>query len=66
MPSRRRSTVSTVSSPDHFIHDCLLVAVSRTDSHLNWKEKTVPKKGAQAPQGKVTMLKVPQDRTPKV
>ena len=34
------------SSPDHFIHNCLLVAASRTDLHLNQKEETVPKKGA--------------------
>ena len=53
------------SSPDHFICDCPLVAGSRTDSHLNQKEGMAPKKGAQAPQGKVAILKVPQDRTPK-
>ena len=53
------------SSPDHFIQDCLLVAASGTDSHLNWKEGMAPKKGAWAPQGKVTTPKVPQDGTPK-
>ena len=53
------------SSPDHFIHDCLLVTASRTDLHLNQKEGTAPKKGAQAPQGKVTMPKAPQDGIPK-
>ena len=53
------------SSPDHFIHDCPLVAASRTDSHLNQKEGMVPKKGAKAPQGKVAMPKVPQDGTSK-
>ena len=54
------------SSPDHFIHNCPLVAESRTDLHLNQKEGTVPKKGAQAPQGKVTTPNVPLDGTPKV
>ena len=53
------------SSPDHFIHNCPLVAGSRTDLHLNWREGMALKKGAQAPQGKETMLKVPQDGTPK-
>ena len=44
------------SSLNHFIHDCPLVKASRTDSNLNQKEGMVPKKGAQAPQMKVTML----------
>ena len=34
------------SSLDHFIHDCLLVAAARTDSHLNQKEVMELKKGA--------------------
>ena len=53
------------SSPEHFICDCLLVKVSITDLHLNQKEGMVPKKGAQAPRGKVTMPKVPKDGMPK-
>ena len=53
------------SSPDHFIQDCLLVVVSRTESHLNQRDGITPKKGAWAPQGKATMLKVPQDGAPK-
>ena len=53
------------SRPDHFICDCPLVAASRADLHLNQKEGMAPKKGAQGPQGKATMLKVPQDGTPK-
>ena len=52
-------------SPDHFICNCPLVAASRTDLHLNWKEGMVPKKGAQAPQGKATLLKVPQEGHPR-
>ena len=52
-------------SPDHFIHNCLLVSESKADSPLNQREGMVPKKGAWAPQGKPTTLKVTQDRTPK-
>ena len=52
------------SSSDHFIHDCLLVVASRTDSHLNLREGMVPRKGAWAPQGKAITLKVPQDGAP--
>ena len=54
------------SSWEHFIQDCPLVKASRIDSHLNQKEGMVPKKGAWAPQGKVTTLKSLQDRMPKV
>ena len=53
------------SSPEHFIHDCLLVKTSRKYLHLNQKEGMAPKKGTQAPRGKVTMPKAPQDRIPK-
>ena len=53
------------SSPDHFIQDCSLVVASRTDSHLNQRDGMAPKKGALAPQGKATMLKMPQDGAPK-
>ena len=53
------------SSPDHSISNCPLVVGSRIDWHLNWREGITPKKGAQAPQGKVIMLKVLQDGTPK-
>ena len=34
------------NSLHHFIHYCPLVVASRTDSHLNQKEGTAPKKGA--------------------
>ena len=53
------------SSPDHFIHDCQLVVGSRMYLHLNQGEGMVLKKRAWAPQGKKSMPKVPQDRTPK-
>ena len=54
------------SNPDHFICNSPLVAASRIDSHLNWKEGMAPKKGAWASQGKVTLPNLPQDGTPKV
>ena len=54
------------SSLDHFIQDCPLVMASRTDTHLNRKDGTAPKKGAMTPQGKVTTPKMPQDGVPKV
>ena len=54
------------SSLEHFIHECRLVKASRTNSHLNQKEGTVPKKGAWTPQGKVATPQVPQDGMPKV
>ena len=54
------------NSPEHFICDCPLVKASRMNLHLNQKEGMGPKKGAQAPQGKATMLKAPQDGMPKV
>ena len=49
------------SSPEHFIHECLLVKASRTATHLNRKEGTAPEKGAQTPQVKVAKLKVSQE-----
>ena len=53
------------SSPEHFIRDCPLVKAPRMNLHLNWKEGTAPKKGVQAPQGKVVTLKLLQDGMPK-
>ena len=54
------------SSLDHSIYDCLLVKASRTNSYLNPKEQTAPKKGAWAPQMKVTMPMTPPEGVPKV
>ena len=53
------------TSLDHFIQDCPLVKASRMNSHLNHKERMVPKKGAQAPQMKVTMPMTPPEGVPK-
>ena len=47
------------SSPKDFIHDCLLVGASKENTQLNHKEGTALRKGAQAPQIKMTMPKNP-------
>ena len=54
------------SSLEHFICNCLLVRSSRANMQLTCKEGVVPKKGAQAPQTKVTMSKTPQEEAPNV
>ena len=54
------------SSLDHFIWDCPLVKSDRKEPNLSNKEGMAPKKGAQTPLGKVTLLKASQDRMPKV
>ena len=53
------------SSPEHFIHESLLVKASRTATHLNQKEGTALEKGAQTPQVKMAKPKVPQKGLPK-
>ena len=53
------------NSMDHFICECPLVKPSRSATHLNQKEGMAPEKGAQAPQVKVTQLKMPREWTPK-
>ena len=53
------------SSLDHFIWDCPLVKLARKEPNLNCKEGSMPKKGPWMILGKVTLPKVPQDRTPK-
>ena len=53
------------SSVDHFIWECPLVKTSRSATHLNQKEVTVPEKGAWTPQVKVTKPKAPQEGMPK-
>ena len=54
------------SSPEHFIHNCLLVRASRENMQLNCKEGMASKKGAQTPQMKMTMPKNPKEEVPKV
>ena len=48
------------SSPEHFIHNCLLIKTLRENMQLNHKEGTASRKGAQTPQMKTTMPKNPQ------
>ena len=45
------------SSPDHFIHNCLLIKTLRENAQLNSKEGTVSKKGAWIPQAMVSTQK---------
>ena len=47
-------------SPDHFIHNCPWLAGMKADVPLSRREGRVLRKGCQAPQGKMAMLKVPQ------
>ena len=54
------------SSPKHFIHDCLLVRVSKENMQLDCKEGMALRKGAQTPQDEMTMPKNTQDEVPKV
>ena len=53
------------SSPEHFIHDCLLERASRENTQLNCKEGMASRKGANTPQMKMTMPKNPQEEVPK-
>ena len=53
------------SSPEYFICECPLVKAARMDSHLNWKEGTAPKKGAQTPQGNGPHQKHPKIGCPR-
>ena len=53
------------SSPQHFIHDCLLVRASKENMQLNHKEGMASRNGAHTPQMKMTMPKNPQEEGPK-
>ena len=53
------------SSLDHFIHNCPLAKTLRMDLHLNHKKGMALKKGAWAPQMKVTMPMTPQREHPR-
>ena len=53
------------SSPEHFIHNCLLVKTSRDKKQLNGKEGKVTMKGAQTPLTTMSAVKSPQMETPK-
>ena len=53
------------SSPEHFIHNCLLIKTSRENTQLNSKEGMASKKGAQTPLATVNTLKNLQKEVPK-
>ena len=53
------------SSPEHFIHNCLLMKTFREKLQLNGKEGMASKKGAQTPLTTVTMLKNLKTEVPK-
>ena len=53
------------SSLGHFIHDFPLVAASRAELSLNWKEGMALKKGAQAPPGRQLCQRWPRTGCPK-
>ena len=48
------------SSPEHFIHNCLLMKTARDKKQLNGKEGTVMAKGAQTPPKATNAIKSPQ------
>ena len=48
------------SSPEHFIHNCLLMKKSRDKKQLNGKEGTVTVKGAQTPLKSANTAKSPR------
>ena len=54
------------SSPEHFIHKCLLMKTLREKLQLNGKEGTASKKGALTPPATATMPKNLQTEVPKV
>ena len=53
------------SSPEHFIHNCLLIKTLRENTQLNGKEGTALKKGAWTPLATVNTLKNLQTEVPK-
>ena len=48
------------SSPEHFIHNCLLMKAARDKKQLNGKEGMVMMKGAQTPPKATSAVKSPQ------
>ena len=54
------------SSPEHFIHNCLLMKTSRDKKQLNGKEGMALTKGAQTPLTTTSAMKSPQTEAPEV
>ena len=51
------------SSPEHFIHNCLLMKTARGKKQLNRKEETAMMKGAWTPPTTTSTKKSPQKET---
>ena len=54
------------SSPEHFIHKCLLMKTARDKKQLNRKEGMVMMKGAQTPPTMTSAIKSPQKEAQEV
>ena len=54
------------SSPEHFIHNCLLMKTIRDKKQLNGKEGTAMMKGGQAPPTTASAIKSPQNEAQEV
>ena len=54
------------SSPEHFIHNCLLMKTARDKKQLNWKEGMAMMKGAQTPPTMTSTIKCPQKEAQEV
>ena len=54
------------SSPEHFIHNCLLMKTARDKKQLNGKEGMVMMKGAQTPPKAMNAIKSPQKEAQEV
>ena len=54
------------SSPEHFIHNCLLMKTTRDKKQLNGKEEMVMAKGAHAPLATANNIKSPQKEAQEV
>ena len=52
------------SSPEHFIHNCLLVKTSRDKKQLNGKEGMASMKGAWIPPTMTSAMKSPKTEAP--
>ena len=60
MPKQMRKGCYHCSSPEHFIHNCLLMKTARDKKQLNGKEGMAMMKGAWAPLTTMNATKSPQ------
>ena len=54
------------SSPEQFIHNCLLMKTARNETQLNGKEGMAMMKGAQTPPATTSAIKSPQEEAQEV